>query len=78
MPHPIHFRGGEYTQQQMARFLEETDRQTRQEAWEASTSRRLRDREPIEALFDTILPLRQRIADNAGTGDFRTFLWKAL
>lgn len=71
------FRGKEYTLQQLARFVEEPDRQTRREAWEAGTNRRLQDREAIEAIFDKLLPLRETIARNAGMPDFRAFMWKA-
>jgi oligoendopeptidase F len=74
----VDFRGQEYTIQQMSRFLEEPDRPTRQEAWEVSTARRLADRDAIEAIFDQLLPLRQRIASNAGCADFREFTWKSL
>jgi oligoendopeptidase F len=74
----VQFRGREYTQQQLARFIEEPDRQTRQEAWEAGTTRRLQDREKVELLFEQILPLREQIARNAGLSDFRAYMWKSL
>jgi oligoendopeptidase F len=74
----VSFRGKDYTMQQMARFTEEPDRTTRQEAWEASTRRRLQDRAKIEDLFDKILPLRERIARNAGFVNYREYTWKAL
>lgn len=73
----VNFRGKEYTLQQLSRFIEEPDRPTRQAAWELSTSRRMQDREAIEQLFDRILPLRERIARNAGMSDYRAFMWKA-
>ena len=73
----VTFRGQEYTLQQLGRFLEETDRATRQAAWEASTNRRLQDREAMDALFDQLLPLRDRIARNAGLPDYRAHQWKA-
>jgi oligoendopeptidase F len=72
----IHFRGSEYTPQQMARFSEETDRTTRQEAWEANTSRRMQDCEAIEPIFDQLLTLRKKIATNAGLPDYRAYVWK--
>jgi oligoendopeptidase F len=71
------FRGKEYTLQQMARFLEEPDRQTRREAWELVAKRRLRDREAIDAIYDKQLPIRQKVAQNAGMGDFRAWAWKS-
>jgi len=72
----IHFRGSDYTPQQMARFSEETDRTTRQEAWEANTNRRLKDWEAIETIFDQLLALRKEIAKNAGLPDYRAYTWK--
>jgi oligoendopeptidase F len=72
----ISFRDGQYTPQQMARFSEDPDRPTRREAWEAQTARELRDRERIEAIFDQMLPLRERMARNAGLSDFRAYIWK--
>lgn len=73
----VQFRGKEYTLQQLARFIEEPDRPLRQEAWEAGANRRLQDRGRIDGLFDTLLPLRQRIAANAGMSDYREYTWKS-
>jgi oligoendopeptidase F len=74
----VHFRGKEYTMQQMARFTEEPDRALREEAWRTSTGRQLQDREAISKLFDDVLPIRHKIAQNAGVSDFRAYMWKAL
>jgi len=73
----VTFRGNEYTLQQMARFIEEPDRPTRQDAWETSANRRLQDRQQIEGLFDELLALREKIAANAGMTDYRAYTWKA-
>jgi oligoendopeptidase F len=73
----VSFRGEELTMQQMARFLEDVDRPTRQQAWEASTRRRLVDREAIEANFETLLPMRVQLAANAGLPDYRAYQWIA-
>ncbi|QOV88196.1 M3 family oligoendopeptidase [Humisphaera borealis] len=73
----VTFKGKEYTPQQIARFYEQTDRPTRQGAWEAATSRRLQDAERIETIFDKQLPLRQTIAQNAGMRNYRDLAWKA-
>ncbi len=73
----VSFRGEEYTIQQMARFGEDPDRTTRQEAWESSTNRRLADRETIDGIFDSLLPLREKIAANAGMTDYRSHVWKS-
>lgn len=73
----VRFQGKEYTLQQLARFIEEPDRRVRQEAWEASANRRLQDRDRMDELYDKLLPLRQRIAANAGMSDYRAYVWKA-
>ena len=73
----VDFRGKQYTLQQLARFVEEPDRTTRRQAWEASTNRRLEDRQRIDGIFDKLLPLRERIARNADLPDFRAYAWKA-
>lgn len=74
----VTFRGKSYTLQQLARFLEETDRPTRQEAWEVATARRLEDRGTIDALFDKLLDLRGRIALNADLPDYRAYIWRSM
>jgi len=74
----VNFRGQDYTMQQMARFLEDPDRTTRQESWESSTARRLIDRDAMDGIFDQLLPMRQQIAANANFSDYRGFTWKAL
>jgi oligoendopeptidase F len=73
----INFRGKELTMQQAWRYLEDTDRAARQEAWELTTRRRLQDREAIESIFEALLPLRNQVAKNAGLSDYRAFQWKA-
>ena len=74
----VRFRGQDYTIQQIARFLEDPDRPTRKEAWEASTARRLQDRDAMDQIFDQLLPLRQQISANAGFPDYRAYTWKSL
>lgn len=74
----VEFRGQTYTLQQLARFQEETDRQTRFEAFEAGVKRRLQDNEKIETIYEKLLSLRQQIARNAGFDNYRSYTWKAL
>ncbi|MEM6313354.1 MAG: M3 family oligoendopeptidase, partial [Planctomycetota bacterium] len=74
----VEFRGKTYTMQQMAKFQEETDRQTREEAWTATAERRAQDRDAIEELFEKLLPLRQQIAENAGFDNYRDYTFKSL
>lgn len=74
----VNFRGRDYTQQQLVKFQEETDRDTREQAWRIATTRRMQDREAIEQIFEKQLALRHQMALNAGLSDFRAYMWKAL
>lgn len=74
----VQFRGKEYTPQQMARFLEEPDRATRQQSWEATVHRRLADADRVEDLFDQLLDLRWKVARNCGLPDARAYYFKQL
>ena len=73
----VDFRGQELTMQQIGRYLEDPEPGARKEAWESSSCRRLVDREAIELIFEALLPLRQKIAQNAGLSDYRAYQWKA-
>ena len=73
----VTFQGREQTLQQMGRYLEEPDRQTRQEAWELITARRLQDKDKIEQIYDDMLKLRRQIAANAGLPSYRDYAFKA-
>lgn len=72
------FRGEEKTLQQLAPVLEGTDRMARREAWEAAAGRRLRDRDLINDLFDTMLEKRQQMAQNAAFANFRDLRFRQL
>ncbi len=56
----VQFRGEEKTLVQMGRYLEEPDRATRQEAWELTLNRRLREKDNFDGQFDQLLRLRQQ------------------
>jgi len=70
--------GQEYTLEQAAVFLKDTDRNVRQEAWEAITARRLKDKERLDELFNSLLKLRHQVALNAGFENFRDYMFQAL
>jgi oligoendopeptidase F len=72
----VRFRGTEYTLQQLARFGEEPDRATRQEAWLAAEARRGQDRQGIDTLFGAVLGVRHQMARQADCPDFRAYVWK--
>jgi oligoendopeptidase F len=73
----VSFRGEERTLVQMGRYLEEPDRQLRQEAWEATAHRRLREAEQIESLFEQLLKLREQMAANAGFPNYLQYAFRA-
>ena len=72
----VTFRGLERTPSQMAPFLEEPDRATRQEAWELVAARRLADRDAIDDLFDRMVALRQEVAREAGFAIFTDYAYR--
>lgn len=68
----------EYTLEQAAVFLKDTDRSVRQTAWEAITARRLKDKVQLDNLFHSLLKLRHQVALNAGFKNFRDYMFQAL
>lgn len=73
----VTFRGEEKTLQQMAPFLEEKDRAVREKAWRLISARRMQDRDAIDALFDKMIDVRQKIARNAGFANYRDYMHQA-
>ena len=73
----IDFRGRQHTPQQMAVYLEETDRSTREEAWRLTARRRIADHARFDDLFEQLLQLRQQMAVNAGFENYRGYAWKS-
>ena len=61
----------------MGKVLEEIDRSRREAAWRLVSERRLRDREPLEALYDEMVKLRTAIARNAGFKNYRDYVFRA-
>ena len=74
----VQFRGEEKTLVQMGRYLEETDRALRQEAWELVANRRLREAEQFENIFDELVKLRTQIAKNAGFENYRDYAFRKM
>ncbi len=70
--------GKELTLEQAGRQLDLPDRAKRQAAWEAIWSRRVRDRDTIESLFDEMVKVRHRIARNADCPDYRAYAFKDM
>jgi oligoendopeptidase F len=72
----VPFRGEERTLAQMGRYLEEPDRPLRQEAWELTANRRLREAERFEDNFEQLLKLREKIAANAGYPNYLEYAFQ--
>jgi oligoendopeptidase F len=74
----VHIGDKEFTLEQAAVFLKDTERSKRQEAWEKITFRRLQDKDHLNQLFDHLRPLRHQVALNAGFENFRDYMFQAL
>ena len=60
------FQGKERPLPEMATYLEDNDRKTREDAWKQIWNRRSIDKEKINTLFDNAIKIRHEIAINAG------------
>ncbi len=74
----IHIGDKEFTLEQAAVFLKDTDRSKRQEVWEKITTRRLQDKDQLNQLFDLLRSLRHKVALNAEFENFRDYMFQAL
>ena len=72
----VPFRGEELPIAKMRKFLYESDRQTRQEAWQAEAQRRLEDKDTLDEIFDKMIAVRHQIAQNAGFANYRDYKFK--
>jgi oligoendopeptidase F len=70
--------GQEYTLQQAARFLQQPDRDLREEVFRNVAARRLQSKDQLNELFDQLLRLRQQVAENAGFANYRDYKFKEL
>jgi oligoendopeptidase F len=68
----------EYTLEQAANFLKDTDRSVRQNAWETIQQRRLADKDDLNILFDELIAMRHKVALNAGFENYRDYMFQAL
>jgi oligoendopeptidase F len=74
----VTLKGQEYTLEQAANFLKDLNRETRQNAWENITTRRLEDKDKLDELFNKLKGLRHQVAQNAGFDNFRDYMFQAL
>ena len=70
--------GEEYTLQQAAKFLENPDRKLREEVYHKIQDRRLQDKDKLDELYDKLIALRNKEAQNAGFDNYRDYRFKEL
>jgi len=66
----VTFHGEEKTLPQMGKYLEDTDRATREQAWRLVADRRYQDHQKINDLFDQLVKIRHQMALNAGFANY--------
>jgi len=71
-------KGQEYTLQQAAKFLEDPDRNLREEVYREINDRRLQDKTALNTLFSSLVQKRQQIALNTGFENYRDFRFAEL
>jgi oligoendopeptidase F len=71
-------KGQEYTLQQAAKFLEDPDRELREEVYRKINERRLQDKKQLNDLYSGLLARRHQVALNAGFENYRDFRFVEL
>lgn len=74
----VEVNGQEYTLQQATRFLEDPNRQLREEVYRKIAARRLQDKEALDKLYSDLLAKRNQVALNAGFANFRDYRFMEL
>ena len=74
----IEVNGQEYTLQQAAKFLEDSDRKIREDVYRKINERRLQDKTELNDLFSSLLRKRNQIAINTGFNNYRDFRFTEL
>ncbi|MEO6488709.1 MAG: M3 family oligoendopeptidase [Ferruginibacter sp.] len=70
--------GQEYTLQQAGKFLESHDRSLREEVYIKIQQRRLQEKVKLDELYDKLISLRNKEAENAGFENYRDYRFKQL
>ena len=74
----VEVKGQEYTLQQAAKFLEDPDRELREEVYRKVNERRLQDKDALNDLYSGLLSKRNQVALNAGFQNYRDFRFAEL
>ncbi len=70
--------GTEYTLQQAAKFLMQSDAKLREEIFTKVAARRMQDVDSLNIVFDKLIAIRHQIALNAGFSNYRDYKFKEL
>ncbi|MEE3083670.1 MAG: M3 family oligoendopeptidase, partial [Candidatus Thermoplasmatota archaeon] len=73
----VDFDGEERTMQQMGKFLQVNDRDVRESAYRTIGVRRFQDSDEIDEIYERMIALRQKVAQNAGYQNFRDYIFDA-
>ena len=73
----VEFDGEERTMQQMGKYLQVNERAIRENAYRTVGKRRFQDSEEIDELYEKMIELRQKYAQNAGYDNFRDYIFDA-
>jgi oligoendopeptidase F len=68
----------EYTLQQASKFLENQDRNLREEVYRKTQERRLQDKDALNDLYTALVDKRNQIALNAGFANYRDYKFSEL
>jgi oligoendopeptidase F len=74
----VEVNGQEYTLQQAAKFLEDPDRNIREEVYRKINERRLQDKKELNDLYTGLLRKRHQVALNTGFSNYRDFRFAEL
>jgi len=74
----VNVNGQEYTLQQAAKFLEDSDRKLREEVYRKVNDRRLQDKDQLNELFSKLVEKRNQILHNNGFKNYRDFRFAEL
>lgn len=72
----VQWEGKEVTLTQLKPVMQSENRAEREQAWRLIAERRLADRDKLNVLWQEFLPLRLKMAKNAGFKNYRDFRWK--
>ncbi len=74
----IQLDGEELTLQQAAVELQSTDRLHRENVYSLISTRRLKDKEELDKLFDKLIAIRHKVATNTGFANYRDYKFKSM